>query len=387
MPQASNVVLCKNRVVIEDIDVGQFESLSLNSKKGFVGMTGIMTLPSYAIGITSSLKDGTVSQQQVISTGSAKRRVRSKIDYDTTLKVGAKVEIECWYESPQFDEPLKVFKKEKVFSGFIERITEGFPTKIYLRDATYILKFGSFKEAFNATAKLSEIIRQCANTGLKAFKEYRNSEKLKSTFTFDFSRVAKGLQLDDTDAVACENFASGRTPFQVVEYLARTLSMHAGCTTKNELFFGYFNPTKAAEPTAKITTKTTVISRNIVATPSRFNLLDITVTTTDANGKVIEGKAGSKGGMAIKKYVPQLGSTVEAQKFAEQLLTNINGTTNEGDITLLLYPKVDWLDVVRFDDTVFEINNGQYFVKDYTFTANERGYYQKIGVTNLVLMV
>ncbi|MBQ2032766.1 MAG: CapA family protein, partial [Alistipes sp.] len=79
MAQTSNVVICRNRVEIEGIDVGQFETLSLSTRRGSVGTTGILTLPAYGIGITESGKSS--NQQTVVARGTAKRRVRSKIEY------------------------------------------------------------------------------------------------------------------------------------------------------------------------------------------------------------------------------------------------------------------------------------------------------------------
>lgn len=381
MAQTSNVVICRNRVEIEGIDVGQFETLSLSTRRGFVGTTGILTLPAYGIGITESGKSS--NQQTVVASGTAKRRVRSKIEYGKTIKVGAKVEIFCWYESPQFDKPLKVFDTVKVFSGFIEQIAEGFPNKFYLRDATFILKFGRLEKAFNENAPLSTIINECINTSKEAFAQFRFNSELDAPVVFDYSPTSKGLQLDD-EGVAFNNFAAGRTPYQVIEYLAREMVMYAGCTVDNAFFFGY-RGTKTIEPTVKLSTKTNVINRDIVGKDNRFVDYEVVVTSTDKEGKKVTGRAGSSGGVQIRKYVKPVGK-LDVTQFAKDILGSIEGVQNEGEITLLLYPKIEWLDVVDYEDTIFDLST-QFFVMNYTFTANDKGYYQKLGVTDKVFMI
>lgn len=382
MAQTSNVVICKNRVEIDGVDVGQFETLSLSAKRGSVGTTGIMTLPAYGIGVTEALGGG-ATQQSTVSSGSAKRRVRSKVEYDRTIKIGAKVEIFCWYESPQFDEPLKVFDTVKVFSGFIEHIAEGFPVKFYLRDATFILKFGRIEKPFTENAPLSTIIGKCIDVAKEAYSKFYFESGFYAPVEFHYDTASKGLQVDD-EGVAFNNFAAGRTPYQVIEYLARELMMYAGCTVDNVFFFGY-RGTKTVEPTAQLSTKTNIINRDIISQDSQFVDYEVVVTSTDKEGKKVTGRAGSAGGIQIRKYVKPVGK-LDCTQFAKDLLSSIEGVHNEGNVTLLLYPKVEWLDVVDYEDTIFDLS-AQFFVKDYTFTANDKGYYQKLSVTDKVFML
>ena len=75
------------------------------------------------------------------------------------------------------------------------------------------------------------------------------------------------------------------------------------------------------------------------------------------------------------------------QDFANRLLADLKGSYNKGSITLLMYPKVQLLDHVEYNDTVFDIHDALYYVTSYTFSANERGYFQKLEVTDLVFML
>ena len=75
------------------------------------------------------------------------------------------------------------------------------------------------------------------------------------------------------------------------------------------------------------------------------------------------------------------------QDFANRMLADLKGNYNKGSITMLLYPKVQLLDHVDYNDTIFDIYDAKYYVTSYTFSASERGYFQEIEVTDLVFML
>jgi hypothetical protein len=353
-----------------------------------------MTLPMYGIGIRT---EG-ATQQGTISTGAAKRRIRGKVAF-TEIKVCSRVDVYCWYESPQFGESIMTYEEIHVFSGFIEHIAEGFPTKFYLRDASFILRFGATDTGWNEKATLSKILNDCIKVSAPAFNAERETlglppvnEELK------YSALYKGIQAE-TSPLGFTNFAAGRSPFEVVQYLMQNLSMYAGVDKDFNLFFGY-RGTETTQPIIQLDTRYNVISRDIVPVDSRFVDYDVKVTTT-INGKKFTATGGLKNskttdqksafdkkvGEPVRKYATGFKSAAEVQAYADRLLQSLKGYRNKGRITLLLYPKIDLLDTVRFNDTVFDIYDAQYYVTGYTFTANDKGFYQQLEVTDKVFML
>lgn len=389
MSKTSNIVICKNRVVIEGEDVGQFESFTVTSRRQTLGATATLTLPLYGIGLDKPF----TSQSSTTSRGRATRRVRSKTAF-ANIKVSAKVDVYCWYESPQFGEKLKVFDEVHVFSGFIEHIAEGFPTKFYLRDGSFVLRFGEAK-GWDENATLSKILNDCINIAVSAFNEERKAKSLPPISGLTYKSNYKGLQAE-TSPLGFTNFAAGRAPFEVVQYLMQSLYMYGGVDNDFNLFFGY-RGTDTTSPILKLDTRHNVISRDIVPIDSRFVDYDVKVTTT-IDGKKYTATGGlktsktadqksafdKKTGEPVRVYAAGLKTQKEVQDFADRLLNSIKGDRNKGSLTLLLYPKVELLDSIRFDDTVFDIYDAQYYVTGYTFSANSQGYYQKLEIVDKV---
>lgn len=64
----------------------------------------------------------------------------------------------------------------RVFLGWIEHVGEGFPTKLYLRDNTFILRFGSITKAWDGSATVQSIIKDCIPIAQEAFKQERQKQ-------------------------------------------------------------------------------------------------------------------------------------------------------------------------------------------------------------------
>lgn len=393
MAKTSNRVICRNEVFIEGVSVGEFESFSLQSRRETLGTTAVMTLPLYGISIRP-FSGG--SSQSTVSSGDAWRRVRSKIDF-AKITTCARVEVYCWYDG---------YDRIKVFDGFIEHIDEGFPTKFYLRDATFMLRFGSIDEPFNEKATLSDIANKCVDIAYDAFLDARISYGLirNDPPKLVYNTTDKQTVQAVTTPLSFENFASGRSPFEVIQYLQQQLVMYAGTYLSDKGTYNLYIGAGVKDSTRgviELDTRYNVIARDIVKQDSRFVDYDVKVTGILENGKRFTATAGVKTsqtssqksafdkayGQPVRTFTPIFKTQKEIQAFADKLLNSLKGVKNKGTITLLLYPKCEILDTVRYNDTIFYLNDAQYYVTDYSFTANEKGYFQKLSVTDKVFMI
>lgn len=395
-----NLVKCKNNVVIEGVDFGEFEAFSLKHTRGSFGATALLTLPIYGIGIrgVEGLNPGIVSE------GRARNRMSKKLE-NNPLKVGARVEVYCWYDG---------WDKHKVFDGFIERVAEGYPTKFYLRDATFILKFGKTENAYNNLVKLGTVASDVIANAINAFSAYRSKHKLTSDIpevTY-VSNQAKGKSGEDTE-IFFDNFAKGRSAYDIIAHLQDLLACNAGIVlTKNAsgddiygVYIGAYAP-DSGRSTINLSTATNVIHRDIVPVGDMFTNFEVQVTgllddgrrcTVTANNDTGTSTSYSEKDSATtpkvgdnnithRKFLSGLVGETALSETAINLLKELTGLKNKGTITLLMYPKCELLDTVKFTDTVFNTEE-QFYVLEYTFTANDRGYFQKLGVTNEIFRV
>lgn len=378
----SNVVICKNEVLIEGVSVGQFESFTLKADRRTLGATAVLTIPLYAIGVETPT-----------SKGEAKARVRQTLltdDRKLLIKPCAQVEVYCWYDG---------YDKVKVFSGYIEHIAEGFPSVLYLRDGSFILRFGAIKNTWSGDVTLRQITDKCIDVAWSAFKDERKKQGLtRSVPKLVYSTSGKNVQAVTTP-ISFDNFASGRSPFEVIQYLMQLLVLYAGVDNDNNFYIGA-GVADTTREVVKLSTKYNVISRNITPTDGRFVDYDVKVTGVLKSGKKFTATGGIKNtrsaesssaldrltGESYRGY--SLANTEKGiQETADRLLAKLKGTYNKGTITLLLYPKCQVLDHVDYDDTVFNIFDAKYYVTGYSLTCNERGYFQTLEVTDRVFML
>lgn len=392
MAKSSNLVICRNEVLIEGQSIGEFESFTLQARRETLGVTATMSLPLYGIGV-KPFSSGE-RQQAVASAGNAAGRVRART-FLAEIKICARVEVFCWYEG---------YERIKVFDGFIEHIEDGFPSKFYLRDATFILRFGTIDEAFNKNATLQQIAEKCISIANEAFDKERASLGLAIGPRLAYNiQDAKTVQAVTT-ALSFENFASGRSPFEVMQYLQQQLVVYANAYYAGENVYNFYigaGVADSARPLIQLDTRYNVIGRELVKQDSRFVDYDVKVTGILANGRRFTATAGlktsktasqttefeKKFGQPVRTFAPNLTTAASIQKFADDLLNSLKGQKNKGTISLLLYPKCEILDHVVYNDTIFDINDAQYYIIGYSFTASEKGYYQKLEVTDKVFML
>lgn len=378
----SNVVVCRNEVIIEGVNVGQFESFTLKADRRTFGATAVLTLPLYAIGVETPTSKGRASARV--------RRTLLDTNNKLNIKVCAEVEVYCWYDG---------YEKIRVFHGFIEHVAEGFPSTLYLRDASFILRFGTIDKAWEGDVRLQTIAEKCVKVSQKAFEQERKSLGFtRSIAPLTYTNKGNNVQAVTTP-ISFDNFASGRAPFEVVQYLMQLLVLYAGVDNDNNLYIGA-GVQDSTRPVIKLSTKYNVVGRNIVPTDGRFVDYDVKVTGVLKNGKKFTATGGLKNARsaesssALDKVTGEtyrgysLANTQTGiQDTADRLLARLKGTYNKGTITLLMYPKCQLLDHVDYDDTVFDIYDAKYYVTGYTFSASERGYFQTLEITDRVFML
>ena len=373
----SNFFICRNRVVIEGENIGEFEGFTLDADWRTFSVTATLVLPMYALGAGGTTE------------GKASTRIRSKAIRDL-IKVCAEIDVYCWYEG---------LPEVRVFHGYIERIEQGFPSKLYLRDGSFILRFGSMKQAWSGNVTLAKVIDSCIPVAQEAFNEARKSAGLvRSTKPLKYSLDGKNVQAI-TDPFPFDNFAEGRSPFEVIQYLMQAVISIAGVSEDNEVWMGLGvqDSQRIKREIVKLSTRYNVIQRDIIRENGMFVDYDVQVTYLGEDGKMYTVTAASD-----QKVVSEQSSKLqkgfgeqhkafclfkkdgEAKGFADRLLASLKGERNKGDITTLLYPKMQLFDHVSYDDTVFDEYDAQYYVIGYKFTANTKGFYQKIEVTDKV---
>lgn len=380
-------VICRNYVEIEGVNVGQFHDFMLKSDYRTLGATAELSLPLYAIGFQKESESSTSGSTRTFGRASARfRRVFDKVP----IKVGAEVNVYCWYEG---------FEKIRVFHGFIEHISEGFPTKLYLRDSTFILRFGAADKAWDSKATTQQIVSDCVGIAQKGFDEERKKLGFERPIApLTYSNIGKNVQASTTP-LSFDNFASGRSPYEIIQYLMQLLVLCAGVTDDNEVYIGA-GVADNARPVVKLDTRVNVIGRDIVKVDGRFVDYDVKVTGILSNGRRFTATGGlktsktadQKSGFDKVYSTPVRASTLLTtqegiQNAADLLLQRMKGENSKGSINTLLYPKCQLLDHVDFTDSVFEINSSKFYVIGYMFTANEKGYYQKLQVTDQVLSI
>lgn len=378
----SNVVICRNEVVVEGVNVGEFESFSLKSNRQTLGTTAVLTLPLYAVGIETPT-----------SQGAARARVRRTVLDEANklnIKPCAEVDVYCWYEG---------YEKTLVFHGFIEHVAEGFPTKLYLRDGSFILRFGAVSKTWDDKATLQRITKDCIAISQKAFTAERERLGFERPIKpLRYSVSGKNVQAVTTP-LSFDNFASGRAPFEVIQYLMQLLVLYGGVDNDNNVFVGA-GVADSTREAIKLSTRYNVVERDIVPTDGRFVDYDVKVTGVLKNGKKYTATGGLKNvrskqsTSALDKVTGEtyrgycIANTAEGiQSMADRLLAKLKGTYNKGTITLLMYPKCQLLDHVDYDDTVFDIFDAKYYVTGYSFSASEKGYFQTLEVTDRVFML
>lgn len=367
----TNLMICQNEVFIEGESVGQFESFELQSDAFTFGDSAVLTIPLYAIGVGQS--------------GPAKSRIRS-VFKNTRIRPTAKVEVYVWYKGQP---------RLRVFLGWIEHVGEGFPTKLYLRDNTFILRFGSITKAWDGSATVQSIIKDCIPIAQEAFKQ----ERQKQGFTGEVPQLTYSTNKTNVQAITTSlSFRNwgGRSPYDTLQKLMQLLVLYGGVSDEYNVYIGTGRRDNT-RPIESFSTKYNVFSRDIVPVDSRFVNYDVKVTGILSNGKQYTATGGyrtsasksSKSefdktyGEPVRTFCPL--QTVDGiQKFADQMLEKLRGFRNRGTIVAPLYPKVQVLDQIHYTDTIFpELGQERlYYIMRYRLACGVNGYFQHLTVTD-----
>lgn len=370
----TNRVICRNEVFIEGESVGHFESFETNCNSRGLGKTATLTLPLYAIGVSQS--------------GEARSRMRNVFS-NNIIKPCAQVEVYCWYEG---------MERVLVFNGFIEHIGEGFPSKLYLQDNTFILRFGNIQKAWNENATLQQIASDCIPVAQEAFK----NEREKYGFTRPIPELTYSVENKNVQAVTTSlSFRNwgARSPYETIKKLIQLLVLYGGVSDDYNLFIGA-GVEDTTRPVVELDTRYNVIGRDIVPIDGRFVDYEVKITGILSNGKQYTATGGyttSRSKDSKSEFQKTYGETYRGfsilntpqaiQDFADRQLEMLRGFRNKGTLEMLLYPKINILDQVRYNDTIFPELSSLYYVLDYQFTANDSGYFQRLGVTDQIFAI
>lgn len=384
----ANLVICRNEVYVEDVYVGQFESFECRANSRTLGNTATLTIPLYAIGADMSGRARSRTRA-VFVTESGERQ-------ENLIRPCAQVEVWCWYESWNAqtgeNEPQE---KVKVFSGFIEHVSEGFPTKLYLQDNSFILRFGNIQKGWNEDATLKTIVEDCIPIAQEGF----DKERERLGFTRSIPKLTYSVEEKNVQAVTTSlSFRNwgARSPFDTIQKLMQLLCLYGGVSQNFNVFIGA-GVTESTRPIIKLDTTMNVIERDIVPIDGRFVDYDVKITGILSSGKQYTATGGygtTKDRNSRSNFEKTYGESFRGfsthnnvkgiQEFADNMLAMLKGFRNKGKITLLLYPKVEIMDWCTYTDTVFPELSGGYYVLDYEFKADHNGYFQNLSVTDKV---
>ncbi len=389
----TNFVICRNEVLIEGVNVGQFESFEYEQNSRTLGSSGVLVLPLYAIGATGD------------TSGVAATRVRKEFvtSHDKNIagliKPCAYVEVWCWYDTwdPKKDGVVSQ-NKEKMFSGFITTVEEGYPARIHIQDNAFILRFGATSTVFNGEYTVQDVVEKVIPVAQEAFDKERESYDL----TYSIPRLTYTTEKQNVQAfttlIQFANFGD-QSPFNIIRRIMQANCLYGGVDEDFNVFVGS-GVEKSNRPLFELSTAVNVIERHIVPVDGRFVDYDVKIVGILENGRKYTATAGlstsksvqkkseleKKYAQSFKAYSP-LKTVKELNAFADTMLANLRGTRNKGRITCLLYPRMRVMDWVTYTDTVFENLSSGLYVLGYRFIANSSGYFQHLEVSDQVFML
>lgn len=395
----TNHVICKNEVYIEDVYVGQFESFNLQATARTLGNTAVLTLPLYAIGTGDTTGRASARVRKIFNENQEETSFINESTGESIVKVCAQVEVYMWYESWNAAKGEHVpYEKLKVFSGFIEHIAEGFPAKLYLQDNSFILRFGQIEKPWNENATLQEIVEDCIPIAQQGFDD----ERQRLGFTRNIPRLTYSVEKKNVQAVTTSlsfrNWGE-RSPFDTIQKLIQLMVLYGGVTDEYNVFLGA-GVKESDRPILNLDTRYNVVERDMIPIDGRFVDYDVKVTGILQNGKQYTATGGyrtSKSAAERGEFEKAYGESHRAfcthntptgiQDFADRMLNMLRGVRNKGRIKTLLYPKLEIMDWVTYNDSVFPEVSGGYYVLGYSLMANEKGYFQNIEATDQVFVL
>lgn len=368
-----NRVICRNEVIIEGINVGQFETLRVYGNDRQLGDSAVITIPLYAIGVTNS--------------GYAKPRLRYEFA-PNLVKTLAEITVNCWYEG---------YDKLTVFHGFIEQIVEGFPMTIYARDMTFALKFGRIQKTWGDVT-MSQIANDIIPIANEAFKKERENAGL-SAPTVTLKYVSSGPYVQATTSTFPFNNPVDFSPYDTVQRIMQLMVLYGGVTDNGELYVGALTKNSTL-PAVQLDTRYNVFDTNLIREDSRFINYEVKVTGILKNGRRYTATGGMRNSRSVKqdseldkKYAETirsfstLNTVEEIQAAADRQLLSLQGVRNKGRIVIPLYPKIEPLQSVQLNHTLFADLSGNYYVLEYELSCSDSGYFQTLTVTDKVFAI
>lgn len=359
-----NFFKCGNRVVIEGIEIGSFDSMETKEDRNSLANSATILIPIYTIGLESGL--------------SPSERVRSVLS-DAEIIVGAKIEVYTFYYNNEllgneFEEVLQ-------FSGYIKQIISGFPTTLVCEDASFILRFGKIGKDWKTRTSIQNMIEYLCPISNDAFRNFRQQQGFKepnnfTELTFDYSNSASvefALQIYNV------------SPYDALQHLLKMFTLYGNVSADGGVYFG-IGVIDKFKTTHELATNTNVIGRDIVPTNGLFENYYVEVNGVLANGSRYTYGLGDTNGTKQRKFCP-LDTEEGIKQVAENVMQRLKGNRNKGTIQLVHYPDVRMFDFCTYTDTLFPELSGNYYVIGRSFTANENGYIQNLTVTNELFML
>lgn len=360
-----NYVICKNRVVIEDIDVGQFVEFECENDRRNISSTATVKIPFYSIAMYSDTGD--TSRNTPIT--ESKRFDSTKVNITT----GSRIDVYMSYDGSALENE---FDERLVFSGFIVQVIGAFPTTLKCQDNSFILRYGRVGKDWKAKTTLQDILGTCTNIANDAFSKYRSDNKLKASW----NKLSVALSETASTEFTMEVWRD-ISPYDALERLMRMMCLYCHVKDSGELYagLGLEDPKKE---TIKLATNLNVIQCNIVPKQSQFTNYSVTVNGLNENGEQINAQAGDPEGEQVALPFTSLQTVDGLKQLADATLERLKGDKNKGTLTTLLYPECNLFDYVSFNHTLFPELSGNYYVIAVKITAGQNGYRQILTVTD-----
>lgn len=366
-----NFVVCNNEIFVEGTSIGHFASMEVNSNRETIASTATIELPLYTI---AAYEDGTPPGEYVPLT----RKVRVGIEMDK-LKVGARIEVYCWYSCPE----LKVtFERRLCFRGYIRQVVGSFPTIIRCEDMSFPLRFGNVEKVWQKNATLSNVINAVLPISNEAFSEQRKKQGLNDEWT----RITAA----DSEVVSASYYGmeiwKDISPYDALQKLVSMFSIFGQVDENGRLYVGA-GQSAPTNKTVELDTRLNVIGCDLTTMDSMFTNFCITIKARTSDGKLIEYKYGDPDGEQIPARMMPVNTQVGIEQLARNIYNRHTGDSNSGTITTLLYPRVDLFDFVTFEHSLFPDLSGDYICIGVDCKYGDTGYRQTIKVTDKKFVV
>lgn len=353
--------VARTKVFIEGNDVGRLVSLSATFSRKNISAQCRIQLPFHLI----RFKNGT----RYYTSGS--RITPSAI----LLQTGSMIEVVAWYES--FGKKLP---DVTIFKGYVREVVDGYPATLVCEDLCFPLKFGSINKDWKTATQLQTAAKECIRIGNEAFIRYREARG------FTDNSAVPLLKLAESESASAEftlGVYTGVSPHTALSHIMRLWNLYTNVDDSGNFYMGLgFTQASPLAATVKLSGAINVVGRNIVPKESLFENYQVIVNGMTQNGNKISVQVGDSYGERKEFSRISLVTKEGLSSFACSVLNELKAAKNSGTITTLLYPVVNVLDYIEYDDTVFDSFSGSYYVIGKSYTIGDNGIRQELSVTN-----